>query len=252
MISKVQVMTLEYRRDRQQVMRAACALVNIPYEKLEFVFARCLNNKLPKTTSEMGVLMAADGLSEFGDFYQNNETWKDLTWLAADWTKMWMLQQIANQEENILMLSDTNYPYNFDFLEMEEQIGNLPDFKGLILQMHLRPEQTFEALELTERKTNVREIYRIFCGICAPAIVFTPEGADRYLEGWLENPNLSFYDVPFKVGEDNMRGFYACYPDKVRNVKSHTGYSFAKSDKKSWYGGFYNPPLWVPAGTGGL
>ena len=253
MIKRIYCMTIDYRKDRQIAMETACAILDIPGNRFEFVFAPCGNDILPDTSRELAQRMVDDGFEEW-QLIVSEGTWMHPTWLASCWSKIRLLRRIADEGDTAMFLSDTNYPRFFWFPQLEEQVESLDPFSALFLGGFTGDEEEGKAKARRMQPTSIEGIRSNMTIYARPAAVFTALGARKYLDKWRTMPNANFQDIPFHwADEQDSPDLYMCDPERVKDIPTDSGYSFVKTDKANW-GPFYTPPKghWTPAGTGGL
>lgn len=234
-IDLIRCMTIEYRKDKQVAMESAMAMVDAPGEKFGFFFSPCGNDELPEDVRDVAAMMVDDGFSELVEIKEKGH-WRKPSWLVADWSKMRGLRYIAGGKENVWLCSDTNYPCNMYYPHFEESLGMLINPSVVFLGGYI-PENSSIATSAYTRleETTCSGIYSNMSIYAHPSAVFTPRGAARLLDFWLKNPHLNFPETTFEMGKvKTMNSVFICKPDKVKNVKWDSGYSFVGSDKQDW------------------
>ena len=234
-IDKVYYINIDYRVDKRIAQEVACALVDVPYDRLERFPARMGNDKLPPTLEELARMMVDDGWEEWG-CYTQPEYSTHRSWLASVWSKLSLLRQLIERQETAILMSDTHYLWRLDFSTFEAELGSLPDMKVLFLSHFCREEDPVCMAQYNRMKpTAVEGVYSDFYGYGDFCAVFTPLGAKHYLEMWKTLPRYQSAFVNYTFGlEHDMDGYYACEPCLARSIPFDSSYPIMQSDKSDW------------------
>ena len=250
-LDKVCYISLDYRTDKHQAMETACALCEIPYGVIERFPARYGNDCEPTDLVEILDLMAEDGFPEWKEHYDGKVDMVPSR-AAVMWSKMALLRYVRDSGRNMMVFSDTSFPYQFlyrDFLYDLNVLSGDYELNGLFLGGRLGYEvgyiQNVEDVSFGIKKTSLPDICFLPHCYLPFSMVLTPFGAGEILELLRKHPFEHFFNVLYHENFFECDGYFCAIPAKVKFI-GHLKYPFSRSDKLGWVSGVEKPHYFYP------
>ena len=159
-----------------------------------------------------------DGFPEWADVFRS---WGEVfvSAIAVAWTRLSYLREISESPYNTVLLSDNIYPLvSYDYLT--KLLSFVPDdIYGLRLTYRRDSDG------LTSMLVPINDQYKLFSGAIGTGFyyLFTPEGANVFLDMWRQVPEVNFREVVLKGYQRTPNNFpldkwYAFSPALIKHA----------------------------------